>query len=518
MKRLGPALKFLCYVGCLLFMLALCFWPLVVHAQIVNSDHVKIQSSNTGSLAGDTNKALVVAVYRGTSAPGGALSAGMLWLDTNTTPPILKEYTGSVWNIPLTPASVAVQNDLSSFPGTPTDGQIFFAKSPHALCAYDGTATTWYCWTMPYNVSAASIVDVYTAAVIGGGTIAAPTVAASATTGSLSAGAYLYKVSCRNSTGGETSASRATASASVSPGSGKSTDLSAIPTCSTGGTTRSIYRTKTGTTSPYYWVYTLADNTTTTLNDGVADTALKGLMPDIDFSAALPGSWTMLNLATNGGCGGTGSSRASLVCYNGGLATLDDAGISTDGANPRLSLSIASYSSGNYTLQYRLKQASQNGDTYLTMNDPIAGGLRQGTGDNAIRVAYGIGNGNTAVTMPLSSSNHPYLGYSDRTTTGGSSVSGIADTNWPQVDALPMWFKVVRKSSSLQIFSSGDQVNWTPFLVNTTPGNTNTGLSTTDSAAATDHFEIPFSLSSGAAQSAGNGPWIEIDNFTLTVN
>src|ERR1035441_9791230 len=87
-----------------------------------NTDQIKFQTN--GGLAADTNKALVAAIYRGTSAPGGPLSAGMLWLDTTLTPPILKEYTGSVWNIPLTPASVVTQADTTSFPGTPTDGQI----------------------------------------------------------------------------------------------------------------------------------------------------------------------------------------------------------------------------------------------------------------------------------------------------------------------------------------------------------------------------------------------------------
>ena len=266
-------------------LLALALLSLPALGQQVDSSQVKLKTN--GGLSGDASNALSVTVYRGISAPSSPL-AGAEWCDTNTTPCILKQYNGSVWQIPLTPASVATQADTSSFPGSPSDGQIFFSASPPSLWVYSTTLGAWATFAMPLVTSAANIRDVYTAAVIGGGTIAAPTVAASATAGSLSAGAYVYKVSCRNSTGGETSYSRATQSASVSPGGSKSTDLSSIPTCSTGGTTRSIYRSKTNTTSELYWAATIADNTTTTLNDGVADSALKGLMPDIDFSAALP--------------------------------------------------------------------------------------------------------------------------------------------------------------------------------------------------------------------------------------
>jgi hypothetical protein len=494
-------------------LLVLLLLPLPAFGQ-ADSSQLKLQTN--GGLAGDTANALVVQVYRGTSAPAGPLSAGMLWLDTNTTPPILKEYTGSVWNIPLTPASVATQADTSSFPGTPTDGQIFFSVSPPSLWVYSSTLAAWATFAMPLVTSAANVRDVYTNAVIA--TVGAPTVAASGTAGSLSAGNYYYKVTCRNSTGGETTGG--TTSAVVAPGSSKSTDLSSIPTCGTGGTTRSIYRTKTNTSSPFYWVYTIGDNSTTTLNDGVADSALKGLAPDINFSAALPTGWTVLNLQTNGGCGGTGGTRGSMVCYMGGVAAILHASIATDGAALRGTRDISAYTAGNFTMQYRVKQVSNDGDTYQTVTNPILFGMRTGTADNAARVTVAAGNAGNPITMPYSSSNHGSLIASERTAAAGTSGSGTTISNpYPQIDAVPFWVRWIKRGATANFFASADAVTWVPYAICTGTNNTNAlcSISTSAGSSSMDHVELPVSLA-GQAQTAGNGTWLEIDNFTLTVN
>jgi hypothetical protein len=513
MTRFHYRLALFCLNVVTAFCLFICF---CAHAQVLNTDQIGYQTN--GGLSADTNKKLIAAIYRGTSAPGGPLSAGMLWLDTNTTPPILKEYTGSVWNIPLTPASVATQADTSSFPGAPTDGQIIFSAAPPSLWVYSSTLGAWATFAMPMVTSAANIRDVYTAAVIA--TVGAPTVGASATAGSLSAGAYKYQVTCRNSTGGETTGG--TTSASVSPGSSKSTDLSAIPTCATGGVTRNIYRTKANGTSPFYWVANIADNTTTTLNDGLADASAIVMAPDVNFSAALPGSWTITNLQTKGGCGGTGATRGSMVCYNGtGAAKIQST--TTDGAVPRGNLSIASYSSGNYTMQWRIKQVSQNGDTYQTYAMPPLFGMRTGTGDNAISVVVeaGYDGSNVAFTAPPNSSNHPTLYVLGRSTTGGSAYGpNVFGNPFPEVDAWPLWVRIIRRGSTVQMYTSANATDWQPYYACTGTSVTNAqcGETAPIGSSSMDHVELPIYACGTTTCTADKGPWLEIDSFTLTVN
>ena len=489
--------------------------------QVIDSSQAKLKTN--GGLAGDTANALAVAVYRGTSAPGTPV-AGQLWLDTNTTPPILKEYTGSVWNIPLTPASVTTQADTSSFPGSPTDGQIIFSASPPSLWVYSSTLGAWSTFAMPLVTSAANIRDVYTAAVIA--TVGAPTVATSGTAGSTGAGAYNYRITCRNSTGGETTGG--TTSANVTPGGSKSVDLSAIPTCGTGGTNRNIYRCLSGVTGgPWYFVGNLADNTTTTYHDGAADGGL--LAPDINFSAALPGSWTAINNSANlttGGCGGTGATRGTMACYAGVSGLTNVGALTTDVTTLRASLSIASYSSGNYTAQYRVRQMSGNGDTYTSVNSISIAGIRAGTADNAVRLFVFAGGGanaggcpSGATTFPFSSSVHLAACQANRTSTGGSSVQGSHGNPWPETDALPFYVRIVRRGGALNTFLSSDGVTWTPGAQCGNSTNTTVACSwgSTFGSSSLDHIEIPLADIVQSTSYANTG-WLEIADFTLTVN
>ena len=492
--------------------------------QVIDSSQAKLKTN--GGLAGDTANALAVAVYRGTSAPGTPV-AGQLWLDTNTTPPILKEYTGSVWNIPLTPASVTTQADTSSFPGSPTDGQIIFSASPPSLWVYSSTLGAWSTFAMPLVTSAANIRDVYTAAVIA--TVGAPTVATSGTAGSTGAGAYNYRITCRNSTGGETTGG--TTSANVTPGGSKSVDLSAIPTCGTGGTNRNIYRCLSGVTGgPWYFVGNLADNTTTTYHDGAADGGL--LAPDINFSAALPGSWTTINNSSNtttGGCGGTGATRGTMACYAGVTGLAGNSGsFTTDSIVVRGSLSIASYTSGNYTMQYRVKQVSQNGDSYLSVNSPTVLGMRIGTGDAAIRffIATGGSAGGSCnigefFTLPYSGSSHPYIVYWPRNVTAtDSGACAFTQNPYPEIDAVPFWLRVVRRGGTINVYTSPDGTSWSPTTQCSGSTNVTTAVCSINSAVmggtSLDHVELP--MASADYRGQGSKGWLEIDSFTLTVN
>ena len=101
----------------------------------------------------------------------------------------------------------------------------------------------------------------------------APTVATGAA--GVLTGNYYYMVTFVT-VSGETSAG--TASAVVAPSS-QQVSLTAIPTDTTGNaTSRKIYRTLTGgvNTGPFFLVTTIADNTTTTYTDNIADGSLTG--------------------------------------------------------------------------------------------------------------------------------------------------------------------------------------------------------------------------------------------------
>ena len=256
------------------------------------------------------------------------------------------------------------------------------------------------------------------------------------------------------------------------------------------------------------------------MNDGVADSALKGLMPDIDFSAALPGSWTVTNLQTNGGCGGTGASRASIVCYNGGLATVAMNSATSDTSVPRASLSIASYSSGAYTMQMRFKQISQEGDSNLTVTNPPLCGLRNGTADNSPRITLSLAASGTVV-LPFTSSNHSSVYFTERTTVAGAAGATYAGNVWPEADAMPFYVRFVRRGATVNFYTSADGVNWEMGMASACSGSTNTNagcsLSTSSGSSSMDHVEIPYGMSY-SAQSASNGPWIEVDQFTMQTN
>lgn len=171
-----------------------------------------------------------------------------------------------------------------------------------------------------------------------------------------------------------------------------------------------------------------------------------------------------------------------------------------------------------------MKQLSANGDTYLTVNSPGVGGLRAGVADNAVRF-YVYTGGWTAnstcsgptVTFPLSGSVHLTSCYGARATTGAGSSNNVHGNPWPQTDAIPFYFRIVRRSGTMNTFLSSDGVTWTAGAPCTGATTLSAVCSwgTTYGAASLDHVEIPLTAISVAQ---GNTGWIEIDQFTLTVN
>lgn len=507
-------------------LLAVLLLALPAAAQQVDSSQVKLKTN--GGLTGDTTNSLAVGVYRGTSSPSSPVT-GQLWCDTTLSPCTLKQYTGSTWSAPQVNAAITTQTDVSSFPGSPVDGQIFFSKAEKLLWVYNSTTSLWYAIGTSYTTSGANIQDVYTGTLVSAP--GAATATASGTAGSLSAGTYSYKITCRTASGGETTGG--TVSNTITSLVSKSVDLSAIPTCSGGTTTnRNIYRTKVNqaATGPWYWVQNIADNTTTTgINDGLADASALLLAPDINFSAPLPGAWATINNSTStvtGGCGSTGASRNSMACFGGTPGLVLPSAITSDAAMVRASLDISAYSTGNYTIQFRVKQVSLNGDTYTTIKAPSLFGMRTGTADNAIRFLVtgssainSGGCGSVAATWPLSGSVHTENCFYGRTSVGGSATNYLGVSNpFPQADALPIYFRVVRKNGYLNSYVSSDAVTWSVMALCTGATNTTTACSygATYSASSVDHFEFPLACGNNTAQT--NAGWLEIDSFTLTVN
>lgn len=495
--------------------------------QQVDSSQTKLKTD--GGLVGDAVNALSVAVPRATSAPASPVT-GALWCDTSFSPCVLKQYTGSTWAAPLANPAIPVQADVLSFPGSPVDGQIFYSKSPPAIWVYDSGTTAWASFPMPMTTSAANIRDTYTAAVIT--PPGAPTVAASGTAGSMGAGTYSFKVTCRNANGGETNGG--TMSPPVTVGASGSVDLSAIPTCGTGGTNRNIYRTKANlqTVGPWFWAANIADNTTTTLNNGPSDATLGtiAMVPEINFSAPLPGAWAVINnsgTTTAGGCGGT--ARGTLACMTVSSANGWSSSVTTDSATIRGSLDISAYTAGDYTVQYRVRQASVNGDTYLGSYGNVLFAIRNGTADNSTRHYLHLGQlgvvpwlgppGDGAATSGATG-NRVILGIDQRVTVGGNSNTYAGAGNpWPSVTAWPMWVRWVRRGGGVLSYTSSDGVAWQPRFVCTGTSQTNLDCSensTVFGISGMDHIEL--STAYVDTNPRTNEQWIEIDSFTLTVN
>jgi hypothetical protein len=101
--------------------------------------------------------------------------------------------------------------------------------------------------------------------------------AAVAAGGSIDIGAHDYAVTFVGPGGGETLAGTHV-TATTTTGN-QTVNMSAIPTGPTGTSSRNIYRSKVGTTSPLFLLHSIADNTTTTYVDTATDASLPGTQP-----------------------------------------------------------------------------------------------------------------------------------------------------------------------------------------------------------------------------------------------
>lgn len=111
--------------------------------------------------------------------------------------------------------------------------------------------------------------------------------------GNVNSGTHSYKVTFVTA-GGETDAGAVSGTVTTTAGDGQ-VSLSAIPTGSTFVTSRKVYRTAAGNavTGPWLLLATIADNTTTTYADNIADASLTTAIPSVN--TAIDTRWTFKN-------------------------------------------------------------------------------------------------------------------------------------------------------------------------------------------------------------------------------
>lgn len=505
-------------------------------AQSLTSSQIKVKTG--GGVSGDTAGGSAVTFYRNSVAPASPVT-GALWCDTTTTPCVFKHYNGSSWVTPITSTALVTQADASSFPANAVDGQVFFSKNNpiYALFVYDAVAGSWFGFgALRSSNSEATLRDVYN-----GTLIAEPAAAITATRaaggGSIANGTYSYKCTFINSTGGETTGGTFISNTVTTTGGGTdSVNLTNIPLGGTGTTKRRIYRTKTGTAAygPWYFVGIVADNTTTTFTDTQADAALVYFIPDVNFSAPVPGGWVVTNTTTAfsgnvGGCGVTG--RGTMACF-GPSMEYDNNYTTRPSTDPRVeaSLDLSAYTAGNYTVQYDIQLLSYAGDSYGYTYGPCYLGMRKSLTDNDIRwYLCWQGANATSIAAHIWSGGRTGSQWTIRTVAGNSASNGTmggsnaidGNSPWPVASAWPIHMRIIKRGSNLNAQQSYDGINWTNAIA-CRDANTSSTVCAIDAvvgSTVSKFVVIPVGLF-GAGQniSVWKQNWIEVNNFSFTVN
>ena len=429
--------------------------------QTVGASQIKTKAD--GGLKADTANALAVGLKRGVTAPASPVS-GQLWLDTSTTPATLKTYNGATWEIPPN-GSVSILSDLSSLPGSPTNGQIVWISGLKRAIVYDSSDSSWYYLdgtnrkaTSTYDLSA----NLSTATISSPGS--APTVATG--TGTSTAGTHVCAVTFLSSTGGETTPGPASTAVTTTGAQGIA--VSNIPTGGAGVVGRRVYCSKAGTISPLFLAGTLADNTTTTLTVGTAtDAAFTNAAPDTNFSAPIPSGWTFRapnsNDLTYGGCGSTGT---SLICV--AYAYTAAATTSTNGV--RLTYGVTD-GSGNWNVTFRVTRARAGFNGTGTLLDHSMIWLIAASANNVdAPEARGVGAYSTTSTLYDEWTDFSSVNKFTRAVGGAWSNSSAQPGSlyrWAYV--IPsLWFRCLSTSTySHRWETSTDAKNWNALAVDT---------------------------------------------------
>ncbi len=473
----------------------------------------QIRKKTNAGLVADSANALALGIYRGTSAPASPVT-GQAWLDTTTTPATLKTYSGSAWEI--TPSSAAItQADLTSFPSTPSDGQIVWLRNQKRAIVYDATAAAWYYLDTQRAVAGAD----YALETAGYSTafLSSPgaTTGTTASGGSMTSGTHVCAATFYNATGGETTPGASTAALDTT------TNKTAQLTFSAGGAGvagKRLWCSKANTTTPLFLVASIDDASTTTYNVTVADASFGVVTaPDVDFSAPLPTGWLTYRASyLYGGCGSTG---ASLLCAAYKIDTGGSTGTASIGV--RLYYPVPSPSS-NWRAALRIVRMASGFPGYSAgwgSPKPIISVTRAYDVGSAVSRSGLIQIASNADPLPINTSTTPVFGMGYRAE-GAYTVGATTYVRpWPPVTGFPIYVELaMKRDGANHVYrgqASGNGTDWSSF--GTTTGEVyNQTISNSSEfgnlgAVALNYVGIDLQSFTGA----GYGFVYEFDSFTI---
>jgi hypothetical protein len=337
----------------------------------------------------------------------------------------------------------------------------------------------------------------------------APTVAVNATAGNLT-GPLFYVVSFVTASG-ETE--YGTVSSSVSP-TAQQVNLTAIPTGTAGVvTSRKIYR-GTSSTGPFNRVTTIADNTTTTFTDNVANGSLGALATNMNTTAGLyvvNGS-NLINIST------VGTIANSFIGIQSGSANTTGTLNTGMGASALQSNTTGSNNTavGNVALRNNTTGTNNTAFGKSALDTNVSGNNNTGIGVNALRVVTGSANtalgkdagyqdanGNFATTATLQNStaigafaqvqasNSIVLGSVDNATKVGIGTTVPSNTfsvspvtlNSTSITATQSGTTVTASGAVFSAANVGEILIWADGTTNTITGFTSTTVVTVSGSA-----------------------------------
>ena len=478
-------------------------------------DSTQVKTKTSGGLTGDSNNALAVVPPRATSAPGTPLT-GQLYCDTNTTPCILKMYNGSTWEN-LSAQNPSYGATAASFPSNPVTGQLYYTQSPSTLWVYDAAVSGWRAMLTSASYATGNLLITTCTNTPLPTPTPTPAVTPATSGGSMAcSGSYSYKIAYVNATGGETTLGPVSGTAAIGTCSSVgSVNLTSIPTGPTGTSGRSIYRSKINTqvAGPWYFDHQINDNSTTTYLDVTNDTGITLPSAPYNLSGALPANWAVVgtvtpNTGTQGGAGCT--TAGGFAAWQGGIAQYYSSGATTDGFV--LTYPISSYTSGNFTLMWRVTQFS-----YTSAANPANTiGIRKDTNTNSIY----IGVGHYVNQFPIANyTGCIALDHGYRSTAGGAvSAGGFKYSGGYPICSVPFWERIIGHvsvpTSGYNYWISQDGNLWIM-----DPNNNNTTPQTMSQYVAGTYAGYPanyFFMKPEASGSSQYSSYLEVDTITVT--
>lgn len=494
--------------------LALALVLLLVAAPSVLGQSVgasQVRKKTNGGLTADSANALAVGIYRGASAPASPVT-GQLWQDTTTTPAAWKTWSGTAWEAAPSAAGLT-QADLSSFPASPSDGQILWIRSLRRAVIYDATAATWFyidAQGRPAQADYSLETAGYSSAFLTGPGATTGSVTAG---GSVTIGTHVCATNFFSSTGGDTLVGTSTATLTAT--SGQQTLSLTIPTGGAGTRGRRVWCSKAGTATPLFLINTTDDNTTTAVSVAIADTSFSPLTPPgIDYSAPIPSGWSVwLPAASYGGCGSTGS---ALLC-----AALTQANNAAGDSNVRLLYGLTpSTAAWRATWKVSRLDRGWTGNTGTGGSNPLylpVVALATSASVAAPSMWAGVLYGNSSGPIPLTPTATTGFGSMRRPAGAAWATVSQGASSSPPIVGTPFWVSVRGWQEGsvwvYQPYGSQNGADWRP-MMNATASITATSCNQALCSADEMTF-VGFSLERGMSTSALNGVILEVKEFTF---